>query len=172
MTTYFPEAGRYLSMPEAEAVFVADSRFVLDLLTHLIPNENQRTVVTALSLFDMAAAFLDDYSEAEDWLHHTAPAASPGRVLVNQVIQLTRGNGLADLPGWSAATSAHQARTDALDAYRAALPIGADPGRVLHPLLHMHHNRLAGTDRDNEAVCLRLARQAAATWHALRRGEQ
>jgi len=37
-------------------------------------------------------------------------------------------------------------------------------------LLHMHHNRLVGVDRAREAVCLRLARQAAVTWRATQAG--
>ncbi|WP_017975667.1 lantibiotic dehydratase [Actinopolyspora halophila] len=168
LTTYFPEAGRYLTMPDAEAVFVADSRFVLDALTHL---NADRTVITALSLFDVAAAFLGDRTAADDWLHHTAPSAPPDRTLLTRVTQLVRGNGLADLPGWPAVSGAHHARADALATYRTALPDGAALGGVLHPLLHMHHNRLVGADRPNEAVCLRLARQAAATWRACRRDE-
>jgi class I lanthipeptide synthase len=53
-----------------------------------------------------------------------------------------------------------------LATYRRALPDGVDMSKVLHALLHMHHNRALGVDRDREAVCLRLARQAAAAWRA------
>ncbi|WP_425388649.1 hypothetical protein [Amycolatopsis jejuensis] len=33
----------------------------------------------------------------------------------------------------------------------------------------MHHNRALGVNRDREAICLRLARQAAATWRSTSR---
>jgi hypothetical protein len=49
-----------------------------------------------------------------------------------------------------------------------ALPYGVDLDKVLHCLLHMHHNRSLRVDRDREAECLRLARAAAATWRASR----
>ena len=32
---------------------------------------------------------------------------------------------------------------------------------ILESLLHIHHNRYLGIDRDREATCRRLARQAA-----------
>jgi len=35
---------------------------------------------------------------------------------------------------------------------------------VLESLLHMHHNRALGVDRDGEAICRHLARQAALAW--------
>ena len=47
--------------------------------------------------------------------------------------------------------------------YRRALPDGCDTDRVLLALLHMHHNRSRLIDRDDEATCLRLARQIAMT---------
>ena len=38
---------------------------------------------------------------------------------------------------------------------------GTDVNAVLESLLHMHHNRLRGVNRDDEKVCRRIARQAA-----------
>jgi thiopeptide-type bacteriocin biosynthesis protein len=43
------------------------------------------------------------------------------------------------------------------------LPEGLEPAAVLDSLLHMHHNRMRGVDRDDEAVCRQLARRAAVT---------
>jgi thiopeptide-type bacteriocin biosynthesis protein len=46
------------------------------------------------------------------------------------------------------------------------LPPDTDIDTILEALLHMHHNRALGIDRDGEATCRRLARQAALTWIA------
>lgn len=89
---------------------------------------------------------------------------------MEQVTRLARGGMWRDVPGWAEISGAHQERVYALAAYRAALPDGADVDAVVRSLLHMHHNRALGVDREREAVCLRLARQAAATWRATRTG--
>lgn len=166
--TYYPEIGRYLAIEEAEAVFAADSRFVLALLTHRHGGEPSPLVVTALSMFDVAAAFLGDRDQAAAWLGRQAPKAAPDRAHVEQVTRLARGELWHDLPGWPKVAEAHQDRADALARYRRVLPEGVDTDAVLHAVLHMHHNRALCVDRDREAVCLRLARQAAATWRACR----
>lgn len=166
--TYYPETGRYLAIEEAEAVFAADSRFVLALLTHLPSGEPSPLVVTALSMFDVAAAFLGDRDQAATWLARQTPKAAPDRAHVEQVTRLARGGLWHDIPGWPEIAGAHQDRADAIARYRRALPEGANTDAVLHSLLHMHHNRTLGVDRDREAVCLRLARQTAATWRACR----
>jgi thiopeptide-type bacteriocin biosynthesis protein len=168
--TYYPEAGRYLAIEEAEAVFTADSQFVLALLTHATGSEPSPLVVTALSMFDVAAAFLGDRDQAATWLYKQAPKAAPDRIHVEQVARLARGGLWRDIPGWPHVARAHQDRADAIGRYRRTLPEGADADGVLYSLLHMHHNRALGVDRDREAVCLRLARQAAATWRARHQG--
>lgn len=164
--TYFPEAGRYVAMAEAEDVFAADSRLVLAQLTHLSADACAPTVLTALSMFDVAAAFVGSRAAAADWLRTQAPSAVADRAEVTAITRLVRGDRQAGIPGWSAVAAAHQQRADALARYRHALLDGVDLDKVLHSLLHMHHNRALGVDRDREAVCLRLARQAAATWRA------
>lgn len=162
--TYFPEVGRYIAMPEAEEVFVADSRLVLAQLTHLAAGTPPPTVLTALSMFGLAAAFLGCRATAADWLRaQPRPSVVPDRADVNEITRLVRGRWQADIAGWA---DAHQQRADAVARYRRALPDGVDLDKVLHSLLHMHHNRALGVDRDREAICLRLARQAAATWRA------
>ncbi|MFI9011662.1 lantibiotic dehydratase [Actinosynnema sp. NPDC053489] len=162
--TYFPEVGRYIAMNEAEEVFTADSHLVLAQLTHLAPDTVAPTVLTGLSMFDMAAAFLGSRAVASDWLSTPATPAAPDRAEVNEVTRLVRDGWQAGIPGWSAVSEAHRQRADALARYRGALPEGVDIDRVLHSLLHMHHNRALGVNRDREAICLRLARQAAAAW--------
>ncbi|GAA2812628.1 lantibiotic dehydratase [Saccharopolyspora taberi] len=167
--TYFPETGRYTAIEEAEQVFAADSRLVLAQLTHLRLDAALGTVVTALSLFDVATAFLGSRDAADDWLNTQVPHAIPDRTAVDQVKRLAGGEMQAELPGWAAVADKHRARADAVHWYRRALPTGVDTDKILHSLLHMHHNRALGVDRTREAVCLRLARQAAATWRAYRR---
>lgn len=169
--TYYPETGRYLAIGEAEAVFAADSRFVLALLAHAHGGELAAEAVAALSLFDVAAAFLGGHDQAAAWLTRRRVTAAPERSHVEQVTRLVRGRMWADVPGWPAIANAHRQRADAIAAYRAALPDGADTDAVVRSLLHMHHNRALGVDREREAVCLRLARQAAATWNATYAGQ-
>jgi thiopeptide-type bacteriocin biosynthesis protein len=59
-------------------------------------------------------------------------------------------------------------RHRALSDYRARLQQaeGIDPDAVLDSLLHAHHIRSVGIDRDHERTCIRLARAAALTWTA------
>jgi class I lanthipeptide synthase len=164
--TYFPEVGRYIAMAEAEEVFTADSALVLAQLTHLPAGTPAPTVLTGLSMFDVAAAFLGSRTAAADWLRAQAPPAVPDRAEVTEITRLVRGGRQAGIPGWSGVADAYAQRAEALARYRRALPDGVDTDQVLHSLLHMHHNRALGVDRDREAVCLRLARQAAAAWRA------
>ena len=63
------------------------------------------------------------------------------------------------LPVGLAASWRH--RAEAIAAYRKALDADADTTHVLESLLHIHHNRYRGIDRDGEGACRRLARQAA-----------
>lgn len=168
--TYYPETGRYLALGEAEAVFSADSRFVLALLTHAHGGGLAAEAVAALSLFDVVAGFLGGRDQAAAWLTAQRFQATPERAHVEQITRLVRGGMWADVPGWPAIADAHRQRADTIAAYRTALPNGADADAALHALLHMHHNRALGVDREREAVCLRLARQAAATWRATRTG--
>ncbi|MEU4803078.1 thiopeptide-type bacteriocin biosynthesis protein [Actinosynnema sp. NPDC023587] len=162
--TYFPEVGRYIAMEEAEGVFTADSHLVLARLTYLAADDVAPTVLTGLSMFDVATAFLGRRAAAADWLSAQATPAVPDRAEVNEVTRLVRDGWQAGVPGWSAVSEVHRQRADALARYRRALPDGVDIDRVLHSLLHMHHNRALGVNRDREAICLRLARQAAAVW--------
>ncbi len=139
---------------------------MLAQLTHLRREATRATVVTALSLFDVATAFLGSRAAADDWLNVQQPPATPDRSAVSHIQRLARGQRQANIPGWAAVAGQHQARTEAVVEYRNALPTGTDTDKILHSLLHMHHNRAVGVDREQEAICLRLARQSAATWRA------
>lgn len=166
--TYFPETGRYVALDEAESVFAADSRLVLAQLTHLEPAECSPEVLTALNMFDIATAFLGDRAHAADWLRDQAPPAIPDRGDVTAVARLARAGRQGTITGWSAVAEVHRQHRVAVAHYRRALPLETNFGQVLHSLLHMHHNRALGVDRHREAICFRLARQAAASWQALK----
>ena len=53
-------------------------------------------------------------------------------------------------------------------AYRKTLDANANFTHILESLLHIHHNRYRGIDRDGEGACRRLARQAALAQRAAR----
>ncbi|WP_216207002.1 lantibiotic dehydratase [Amycolatopsis aidingensis] len=167
LDTYYPETGRYRAIHDAERLFAADSRLVLACLTHR-PGGVSPVAATGLSLFELAAAFLGDRQHAADWLHHRAPRAVPGRAAVDQVIRLARG--WPDTAEPAEVAAAHRDHGEAVRRYRHALPADTDLDACLHALLHMHHNRALGVDPELEAVCLRLARQAATTWHTTHPG--
>ena len=168
---YAPETGRYgygAAMEAAEAVFCADSQAVTASLRLLpAPAVDPRSLVVA-GMVDIARGFLGS-DDAMTWLaSRPAPTApSADRVLADSSVRFAlHGPGL-----WpSEIERARQSRAAALAAYRDRLPVDADTDSVLESLLHMHHNRVIGLDRAGEAVCRRLARQAALTWQATRGG--
>ncbi|MGH3888023.1 MAG: lantibiotic dehydratase C-terminal domain-containing protein, partial [Pseudonocardiaceae bacterium] len=70
------------------------------------------------------------------------------------------------LPGGEELALAWGRRRSALAAYRSHLrpAEGPDPDPVLAALLHLHHARMIGINRDSERICRRLARAAALGW--------
>lgn len=168
--TYYPENGRYghgPAMTAAEAVFTADSVLVAAQLRNLA-NSADQTVLAAFNMLSTIAGFLGTTEAACDWLMgHPAPAKVADRSLSEQVVSLARGGMLRDLQGWGGELeAAWEDRAGALAAYRQNFPHTTRINDVLESLLHMHHNRAIGIDRDGEAICRRLARQAAVTWSA------
>jgi lantibiotic biosynthesis protein len=170
--TYYPETGRYghgPAMVSAEAVFVADSRLVATQLRHLPDTIISPTVLTAVNMLSTVEGFVGGIEPACVWLKsHPAPVTTtPDRSLTDQVTSLVRGAMLRDHPGWDGEVAdAWQNRANALGNYRQQLPDVARTDDVLESLLHMHHNRALGIDREGEATCRRLARQAAVAWVA------
>lgn len=168
--TYYPETGRYGSgtaMKGAEAVFAADSAVAAAQLAHVLADAVDLRAVTAANFAAIAAGFTGSLEAGMTWLAHRPRdrQASPApRVVSGQAVALATGE--ADPPGWEAVASAWEARRAALAAYRTRLPAGISPDAVLESLLHVHHIRAAGLDRDSERVCHRLARSAALTWQA------
>ncbi|MEV0530076.1 lantibiotic dehydratase [Streptomyces sp. NPDC050439] len=151
---YRPEVGRYgtgAAMTAAEDVFVADSlvaRYALTDLPHL-----ESEMVCALSMIDVAEGLLG-IGEGRAWMAETpAPVDCP-----------QQGAGPASpSPMRDASPRLAQAmdqRRSALAAYRSAINDERRLDQTLESLLHMHHNRLAGPDRDSEAAARHTARQA------------
>ncbi|MEV0498689.1 lantibiotic dehydratase [Streptomyces spectabilis] len=157
---YRPELGRYgtgEALHVAEWVFAADSDTVRYTLTDLVGLD--RAVLCALGMIDIARGLLGD-AQGTRWMA-TATAPSAGKSTVTRQIRAYAPTGvLARHPGWTPRLDdAWQRRRTALHAYRAHLSDQQVDG-VLESLLHMHHNRLLGPDREAEAVCRHAARQA------------
>ncbi|WP_405769607.1 lantibiotic dehydratase [Streptomyces sp. NBC_01538] len=157
---YRPEFGRYGTGPAleaAETVFVADSdatRYVLTDLTGL-----DRHVLSALGMIDTACGLLGE-EEGVRWLA-TTPARSKGLLSVTrQTLHRARTEALTRFPnGTARLADAYERRRTALAVYRSHLT-DEQAGPVLESLLHMHHNRITGPDREAEAACRHAARQA------------
>ncbi|MFV0135517.1 lantibiotic dehydratase [Streptomyces sp. HMX87] len=157
---YRPEFGRYGTGPvleAAEAVFVADS----DMTRHLLADipKADRNVLCALGMIDMARGLLGE-EEGVRWLATTAADASGRQEITRAVLDEIRAGALGRCTGWTdRIVNARERRSKALDAYR--MQLGGRPlDSVLESLLHMHHNRLMGPDRETEAACRHAARQA------------
>ncbi len=172
--TYPPETGRYgtgTAMEAAETVFTADSRAVAAQLRYLTASANSPVALIVWGMVDTVRGFLG-HEKAMQWLaRQPVPAIrrSADRATADEAVHLAQRLTPGSLPGQVAA--ALQARAKALAAYAAALPDGLNTDAILESLLHMHHNRAHGIDRDGEAVCRRLARQAALAWYHRKRGE-
>jgi class I lanthipeptide synthase len=170
LDTYHPEAGRYghgAAMEAAEEVFGADSHVVSAQLRHLPATVIDPAALAAVNMVGIIQGFLGSVAEAMAWLvAHPAPASTAAyRTVAAHVVGLARGGLQWNLPGWEGEVAeAWQARAAALASYRQALPVCADTDTILESLLHMHHNRALGIDRDGERNCRRLARQAALAW--------
>ncbi len=168
--TYFPEAGRYgadAALEAAEAVFCADTTAAIIVLRQQ-PAGLHPDTITALSMLDIADAFLGGVRPAADYLT-TRVLAKPQTIdhrVVGETTRLARHSVPRDLPHLPGdLADAWAARAKALTAYRAALPSQMGPATVAGSLLHLSYNRLRGINRDHEAACLRLARGAALAWH-------
>ncbi|ABD12882.1 conserved hypothetical protein [Frankia casuarinae] len=173
--TYSPEVGRYghgEALDAAENVFAADSATMAALLRHQPTTEVDLGLVVA-NMVGIVSGFFGDPNEAMDWLAaRPAPAAAAAldRAVAERATQLaTDPAGLWSLSGWTIDIGpAWDNRADALASYHKALPPEANTDVVPESLLHMHHNRAVGINRDSERTCRRLARQAALTWRARR----
>jgi thiopeptide-type bacteriocin biosynthesis protein len=162
-------------MVAAEQVFVADSFAVLTQLRRIPDNAAQPAALAAANLVDIACAFCGGTEAGMAWLigrgagDRPAPAA---REVLAQAVALGDPDSdlaaLRGLPGGEALTAHRIRRREALEDYRRLLPDTMDRDEVLESLLHMHHVRAMGIDRDRERMCRRLARAVALGWRAQR----
>jgi thiopeptide-type bacteriocin biosynthesis protein len=165
LDTYYPEVGRYGDgecMRAAEAVFAADSAVAIAQLQQ--PPGIDPVALTALGMLDIAAAFCGGPEQGTQWLagRRLQPGKIPDRATARTATTLARNGELSSfgtLPADLAPSWRHRAETVA--AYRTTLDADANFTHVLESLLHIHHNRYRGIDRDGEGACRRLARQAA-----------
>jgi thiopeptide-type bacteriocin biosynthesis protein len=165
LDTYYPEVGRYGDgecMRAAEAVFAADSAVAIAQLRQ--PPGIDPLALAALGMLDIAAAFSGGLEQGAQWLagRRLPPGKAANRATARTVTTLARNGELSSfgtLPADLAPLWRH--RAEAVAAYRKTLDPNANFTHILESLLHIHHNRYLGIDRDREATCRRLARQAA-----------
>ena len=165
LDTYYPEVGRYgdgESMHAAQAVFAADSAVAIAQLRR--PPRIDPVALTALGMLDIASAFGGGLEQGTQWLagRRLPPGKTADRATARTATTLARNAELSSfgtLPGDLA--PAWRKRAKSLAAYRDALDANANTTHILESLLHIHHNRYRGIDRDGEGTCRRLARQTA-----------
>jgi thiopeptide-type bacteriocin biosynthesis protein len=174
LDTYYPETGRYGGgecMRAAEVVFAADSAVAMGQLRR--PPGIDPVALAALGMLDIAAAFSGGPEQGAQWLagRRLPPGKAADRATARTAATLARNGELSSfgtLPGGLAPLWRH--RAEAVAAYRKTLDANANANftHILESLLHIHHNRYRGIDRDGEGTCRRLARQAALAQRAAR----
>ncbi|MFJ4276080.1 lantibiotic dehydratase [Streptomyces coelicoflavus] len=172
--TSYPETGRWGPGPLmslAEDVFAADSRALAVQFAQ--SSRPHQQVLAAANFVSVAAAFTGSTAAGMNWLNAHGRITDPrpmDRTVRGQALRLADpADGWAALraaPGGDAIASAWSERDAALARYRQKLDAfgGIDPDVVLDSLLHAHHIRAAGIDKDDERMCVRLAHAAAMAW--------
>ncbi len=173
---YYPETGRWGSgavMAAAEEVFGADSRALVVQFAE--PSQPHPQALCAAHFVAIAAGFTGSTEAGMSWLIKQAKTEVSGAAVregANEAVPLANPRNdwaaLRAAPGGRAITEAWGPRHQALADYRARLAEeeGGDLDGVLVSLLHAHHIRAVGIDRDDERTSLRLARAAALAWNA------
>ncbi|MEV6984153.1 thiopeptide-type bacteriocin biosynthesis protein [Sphaerisporangium sp. NPDC051017] len=173
---YYPETGRWgrgAALAAAEEVFTADSRALVAQFAQRSQSHPQP--LAAAQFVAIASAFSGSTAGGMRWLikHAKVRASDPlPRHLLAEAVRLADPAddwaALRATPGGEATVQPWLPRHDALTRYRAHLTgvDGIDSEAVLDSLLHVHHIRAVGIDRDDERTCLRLARAAALAWDA------
>ncbi|GAU70600.1 putative lanthionine biosynthesis protein [Streptomyces sp. NBRC 110611] len=176
--TSYPEAGRWGAgqlMRLAEEVFAADSRTLAVQFAQ--PNRPHPQALAAANFVSLAAAFTGSTQEGMDWLITYGRITDPrplDRQVLGEAVRLADPTddwaALRAAAGGPAVVAAWADRDQAVARYRAQLreADGIDPNTVLDSLLHAHHIRTVGIDKDDERTCVRLARAAALAWRARR----
>lgn len=177
--TYHPETGRYGDGPAmlaAESAFAADSRVVVAQLRYLPARAVDPRALAALNMVATVNGFLGSTQAAADWLvarSQTAPTEPVERAVADQVVGAVLRQSSSPISEWpTLVVTAWDDRSHALAAYRDHVS-DDDIDGVLEAVLHMHHNRALGIDRNAETACRALARRAALAITAQRdRGHQ
>lgn len=175
--TSYPETGRWGAGPLmrlAEDVFAADSRAVVTQLRQGALLDAR--VLAAANFCSLAIAFTGHEQAGMQWLATHAPAtgAKPlDRKALADLVRIANPVGgwaaLRAEPGGDAVAAAWEERDEALRRYRQAVHgSDLDLDVVIDSLLHCHHIRATGIDKDDELTCTRLARAAAKAWLARR----
>jgi len=174
--TSYPETGRWGTgsvMAAAEEVFGADSRALVTQFAE--PTRPPPPALAAANFVAITTAFTGSIEAGMNWLITHAKTdvnSTLDRPVLAEAVRLADPTdhwaALRATPGGQAIIKAWQPRDRALSGYRACLEQaeGIDPDSVLDSLLHAHHIRSIGIDRNHERTCLRLARAAALTWNA------
>jgi lantibiotic biosynthesis protein len=192
LAAYDPETERY-GGPEAigaaESVFHADTMAVLaQLRTRAVADSSAPYLICAANIVDIARHLLGETSVA-DWLCTNVPKSEPLQALFRthrtEALALIPSQALEpasvaadELPlpheqSYELSYEIWRARVLALRAYGARLR-EIERGRpgtfdtALSALLHMHHNRLIGIDRESERRAMAIARGAVDV-HAARK---
>ncbi|WP_220183309.1 lantibiotic dehydratase [Sphaerisporangium album] len=173
---YYPETGRWgrgAAMAAAEEVFTADSRALVAQFAQRSQPHPQP--LAAAHFVAIATAFMGSTAGGMRWLIKHAKVRASDPLPRHLLVEAVRLADLADdwaalraTPGGEAIVQPWLPRHDALTRYRAHLTgvDGIASEAVLDSLLHVHHIRAVGIDRDDERTCLRLARAAALAWDA------
>lgn len=179
--TSYPETGRWGTGPlmkAAEEIFAEDSRSLAVQFAEM--DQANWQALTAANLHAIAASFTGSPADGRQWLtdHARLPADRPlDRAVLAEAIRLCDPAddwaALRRTPGGEALHRCWTARGEAITRYRELLDGmesgEADPDLVLDSLLHAHHIRAAGIDKDDERQCVRLARAAAMALEARNR---
>ncbi|RLU79698.1 hypothetical protein CTZ27_36305 [Streptomyces griseocarneus] len=185
LDTYDPEWERYggpAAMAAAEEAFCADSDAVITQLGLLETGRLrlEPAVLGALNMLDILR-HAHGGDDAEAWLLAAYPRSAAHDALRNSRMTTARlGDPSADwaalraVSGGAELLTSWQRRADALNRYGALLRAPgtretASRGTALAALLHLHHNRLLGLDREREEHAQATARGALEIHRARRR---
>ncbi|MFJ5675540.1 lantibiotic dehydratase [Streptomyces sp. NPDC093097] len=175
LETYEPETQRYGGadgIEAAEEVFCLDSHAALLELRLLREMQLDPDLLAAASLTDLLTGALGVH-ESEAWLMDSIPKQLQRGFFTShrqQALALITSDSLPAPLGDELARS-WQARAAAAARHMRALEHLPRERRdqSLSGLLHMHHNRLIGPDRDSEERCFAVARGMAEARHNRRK---
>jgi thiopeptide-type bacteriocin biosynthesis protein len=181
LDTYDPELERYggpEAISRAEELFHADSLLVLEQLRMLqrVADPPETVLLAAFSCVDLARHFIRGAYPATDWM--TALLKAYPKSEHHQAFQQRRRDALATIDPYSEVTSpatgpmvtvrealvrrAHAASRygRCMQGLDGATEAGPAINRVLTSILHMHHNRLIGSDDSSEQDVYAILRGA------------